>query len=496
MYVFLQIVKRTVQLVGVAFIVLGALQLKPFLQLILVAVEERVIQVASLSSRMAYSVGFIALGIALILAMRSLIASQRQFTRLKRKHPNEPWLWNAMWAEKHIRLSNRGLAIGFTWFALVYLFLLLPGAIASNIKPLLVVVIMLGVVGLVALRLMWMQRMWNRSELKLVTLPGVLGGPFTAVAIIRKSFPSDTVYEVSLKCRVAERVSKKTEFRIHWTSTNFISRTINSNEPNTTLVPVNFAVPIDCPPTDMDGQGSGSWSLSVGLKDEINQMVTFDVPVFKTADSRAGYQIDEGILAQYSSKFNAEDILKRYNLKVTMKEDGFERFELNEYNLEYLKGFLILIGITVPIIAALAYWTTTWPIFWACSAVPLVLLVLSILGIFYMFLWKSTFETLVSWESSTEDSKDGVVVQAVSGILGFRKKVIVPRSQKSFLRCKLENTANDKENWSVRLTHSDGESVVIVPTLNNSHEADIVRKWLAERLRVGSVAVRPEDGMA
>lgn len=60
--------------------------------------------------------------------------------------------------------------------------------------------------SLVFLRILWINRHWSRSELRLSTLPGVVGGPFAGVAILHQTFPAGNVIEVNLKRQLSQTV--------------------------------------------------------------------------------------------------------------------------------------------------------------------------------------------------------------------------------------------------------------------------------------------------
>ena len=56
------------------------------------------------------------------------------------------------------------------------------------------------------MRLCWINRLRNRSTLRLETLPGLIGGSFAGIATVPLSFPKDTTFHVKLRCEVSQRV--------------------------------------------------------------------------------------------------------------------------------------------------------------------------------------------------------------------------------------------------------------------------------------------------
>ena len=98
-----------------------------------------------------------------------------------------------MWAERRIRLSNR-TAVAVSIAALgVFGFVIVPvGLWMASQKLATPIYIFLGLIGallLALMRLLWLNRRWGRSELEILTLPGVIGGPFRGTVILSESFP-------------------------------------------------------------------------------------------------------------------------------------------------------------------------------------------------------------------------------------------------------------------------------------------------------------------
>ena len=134
-----------------------------------------------------------------------------------------------------------------------------------------------GVVGLVALlvlRMIWQSRQWNRAELRISTLPGVIGGPFAGAVILQQTFPPGTIFDVNLKCEmsVTTRHNNKSETkRVDlWSSTIHIQEPLKGGPAGTTALPVNFAIPFNAAPTGLRGNDTVRWALSVQKKEEVS----------------------------------------------------------------------------------------------------------------------------------------------------------------------------------------------------------------------------------
>src|SRR5262249_58827333 len=99
--------------------------------------------------------------------------------------------WKRLWAERRIRLSNR-TPVAICLAALcVFAFVIVPVGLWMKSKmPDAPIYIGLGVLGLfllALLRMTWLNRRWGRSELEMLTLPGVIGGPLRGTVILSES---------------------------------------------------------------------------------------------------------------------------------------------------------------------------------------------------------------------------------------------------------------------------------------------------------------------
>src|SRR5262249_22449937 len=144
------------------------------------------------------------LGLGLIIGLELLLRRGKVTQARALQFPEQPWLWKPMWAERRIRLSNRtAIAICLT-AAGVFGFVILPvGLWMKSQMPTAPIYIGLGVLGaflLALMRIMWLNRRWGRSELEILTLPGVIGGPFRGTVTLSEALPEGTALRVTLKC--------------------------------------------------------------------------------------------------------------------------------------------------------------------------------------------------------------------------------------------------------------------------------------------------------
>ena len=87
---------------------------------------------------------------------------------------------------------------------------------------------------------------------------------------------------------------------------------MRSDSDGTTL-PILFAIPIECQETQIpDVTGDIHWRLEVAAKvPGVDYRAEFDVPVFKTSESRPDFKLDERLVAEFASAPNNELVLRK-----------------------------------------------------------------------------------------------------------------------------------------------------------------------------------------
>ena len=481
------VIIRFVQVMGLIALLIGFQQISPLVSLIRESFAEGDWPVAKLCGRLAMVTGPTLIACIFVGLLQWLLTRAARTQRALQASGDQPWLTNPMWAEKHIRLSNRPAIIAFVVFLTVFLLVVFPLAIATEKTPFLIAVSVVGLFVLILFRIQWLNRKWNRSELRISTLPGIVGGPFTGVAILKQTFSPGTVFEASLRCIRTEttRHNNRSETKqvVLWSSLIHIAKTLGGSQPNTTAIPVSFAIPYDCEPTDMiAGSGSVRWNLSINEKDKVGfGGAVFEVPVFKTADSRPNFAFDSELIEEYLEEVDPEVVLRRYNMVRTRLEKENERFEFNEFQASILFALLAMSAILVAIIYAISLWVTSWQSFLVVALMPGCLLAMMVYGVIHVLFWKCIIETgTASLEvQAGEPSQVLPAVIAQSGVAGFRKSISVPRDSSTVLKCVLDSRSENKEQWSVQISSPNASQLKLIPMLKSQQEALSVQLWLA-----------------
>jgi hypothetical protein len=177
-------------------------------QLISSAIDGQPWQVSELARLVACTCGPILLGTFTTLGLIWYVRSSFQLWKRMADFPSSPGFGVLTGKPALIRLSNIA-ADHFSCIATTsYLLIALPlGIYLASLKNAKMVYAFLAVLALFLLfvmRMFWVNRLRNRSTLQLETLPGVVGGRFSAIATIPLSFPKDTIFHVRLRCEVSQ----------------------------------------------------------------------------------------------------------------------------------------------------------------------------------------------------------------------------------------------------------------------------------------------------
>lgn len=205
------------QCVAAIGVLIGWGYVAPLLQYSSAVVHSQPWQAGELAKRFVLVSGPMLLGGSAITGLGWLLWSTQVTRNRMRQYPDQPWMWQADWAEKMIRLSNRSAIWIVVLSAAFYGLVLTPlGVYLASLKNAWAVYSFLGAIGfflLILSRILWVNRLWNRSSLQLDTLPGVIGGHFAAVATIPESLPVGTILRVTLRCDMTRSSSTPADGR-------------------------------------------------------------------------------------------------------------------------------------------------------------------------------------------------------------------------------------------------------------------------------------------
>lgn len=216
------------------------------------------------------------------------------------QNPATPWLWRPEWREGRIRSSDAKSAFLLWIMAVAFLGISLPAVLAipreweKGNKPILIALVfpLAGVgLGVAAARATIRTRKFGRSELELHTLPGVIGGTLSGALEIPSKVRAETGFEVRLVCvrrtTSGSGKNRSTHEHVLWEEKKTILKDYLEQATDRTGLPVFFNIPFN-QRESQDGNPAIIWRLEVtGQVPGVDYAARFEVPVFKTAESRA-----------------------------------------------------------------------------------------------------------------------------------------------------------------------------------------------------------------
>ena len=215
---------------------------------------------------------------ALLLPTKEIRHRQR-LALLKTTLHDQPWKWRPDWVSGKIRSISRWDSQILVGLALIYLLVYLPLQLLGRLEQgqtffdwtgILLLVLGWGAINLIRMRL-WSHRRFDGSIFQLAGETGIIGGPLVGSILMPTKFPNDQPLRLSLECVRMRLIgigsnNRKKQFKedVLWRESKLLERTLESEQPGTTLVPVYFAIPFDCLPSSPDDVESVQWFLKIG----------------------------------------------------------------------------------------------------------------------------------------------------------------------------------------------------------------------------------------
>ncbi len=241
---------------------------------------------------------------------------------LKTTHPDEPWLQKQDWAGDKVVSSNWtammfSLAFAALWNVIsAPLLFVLPGEVIGKGNWLALIGVIFPIVGIGLITwailsvLRW--RKFGQSLFQMASVPGVIGGQLAGVVRTSAKVLPEDGFRITLSCihRVTSGSgkSRSTSENILWQDDQIVGRDLLQQDPDHTAIPVLFAIPYECRPTDETVSDNQTiWRLKVKAKvPGVDYSTAFDVPVFKTAESNPNFVADYSAMAEYTIPPNPE----------------------------------------------------------------------------------------------------------------------------------------------------------------------------------------------
>jgi hypothetical protein len=431
-----------------------------------------------LALMLALAIPFTTVGLGMIAggfwAKRKLDAEEA----LRAANPDAPWRWKEEWAEGRIRASGGFQFLFPCLFALFWNVMLTPFIPIlreelfenENYLALLGLLFPLVGIGLIvwAVRSFIRWKKFGDSVFEMSTVPGVIGGTLAGRVLTSVDIKPASGFELTLSCirRVTRGSgdSRRTSETILWQEEKQIQRETLDYDPTRSTIPVHFSIPYDTEPSEARSVDDETlWRLEVTAEiPGVDYASQFEVPVFKTAESRPDSVPEE-------SSFGENQIVR--DPQAELAREGI------------VKEYLATGGFALRIPAArhkgAAWLVTIFFVVWSAITVLLVFLEAPIIfpvvwGVFDFLL---LFGVLDLWleRRRIEVRPDRLVLSG--GILGWGKPKEIPRSAIRDIKPVRGMQAGKKLYYRIQVETEDGKKHVAATKIG---ELTVARQIIAE----------------
>jgi hypothetical protein len=332
---------------------------------------------------------------------------------------DQPWLLRSDWATGRILTSSSAIltgavigAIAISWnIAALPLYRKLFSTFASDPGGWKWIAIFFPLAGLMlvfaAIHQVMRLRRFGDSELQLASTPGLIGGQLAGIVRIAKRVESADGFRVLLSCVQTTGSGKHKREQNIWQDERLVTQPMYDDATGATAIPVLFAIPYDGAETSRPkSERNIRWRLDVASKlPGVDYKSQFEVPVFKTSDSRADFQLDTSLVEAYGQTSDNDHVLADAGITKELLPKGVR--------LDFGMGRNF--GAAMALTAFLAAWVGG--IFFLWSVGSFIMMV--ILALFSPFILAIVAD-LWFHRSTVEATPNGLIIR--SGFLGFGRE--------------------------------------------------------------------------
>ncbi len=255
----------------------------------------------------AFAVTFGGAGLAIFLGGLATLRKQRYAATAPAE---EPWKQRPDWAGGMIKSRARVDAWAITFMAVIWnsIAWIMVGVMGRELLrqggPALLFILfpLIGVIlAVVAVRYQLVARRYGSAVFQMAPVPGVLGGRLAGLVRLPESARPPEGFAVKVKCTRTTRSGKNSTTTEIWQNERRLNPDALPLVDVGQALPVLFALPYDMPASSTwDGGGVINWWLEIrGRQPGIDVDVKFEIPVFKTEDSRPDFILDEKPIAAF-----------------------------------------------------------------------------------------------------------------------------------------------------------------------------------------------------
>jgi hypothetical protein len=408
-------------------------------------------------------------GFAAALVGKRKLAAQEA---LKTGHPDEPWLWKPDWAAGHVDDATRQ-TVWFAWgFAMLWNLISFPSAFLAvraaiqkgNHAALIALLFPIVGVGLLvwAVRSMLRYRRYGQSHFDLATRPGVIGHSLIGTVRLSEALRPEGGFRVTLTCLrryvTGSGDDRSTSESIYWQEERMVPGV-------GATIPIAFAIPADARPCDdRNPDDRVLWRLQVDADvPGVDYSSTFEVPVFRTADSDQPRSADE------------ETATRDPLAPMVYRQPATSRIEVtnNRRGTEILYPAARNPGVATGLTFFLALWCAA---IWACIhfGAPIIFpIVFGLFGIIILVV------TLDAWLKATRVTVEPGTITVASGYLTTGAGKTIDADDIADVTPTITMQGGGTAYYDVTIVRKNGKKVSAGSGIRDKREAE----WLAATLK-------------
>ncbi|RLD12306.1 MAG: hypothetical protein DRI44_01075 [Chlamydiae bacterium] len=417
---------------------------------------------------------FSGIGIGIIAFGIFNIKKEKIYVALQEKNPDKPWLQKPDWVNGKIKSSNKTMVYFSLFFSLFWNLISWPIAITftteilknKNYEMLWILLFPAVGIGLViwfAISLIrW--RKYGESFFVMESVPGVIGGVLKGIIITKVKIRSDSRFEVELNC-VNKHTSgrgknRRTSERILWQNVLFIKQEAMEGDLTQTAIPVLFKIPFEVRETNEENPSDKIiWRLKIRAEvPGVDYSAHFEIPVFKTKDSRKDFEVDESVLNKYVEKTTGDALLKSSGIISEKLINGGAKFVFPAAGKK-----------AIPLLLFNLVWGGMVMFLWKIKSPPMMIKIiftavqpLLIYGFLDRLLYKSEIAV----------SKGSITI--LNGWIGFRSERIVLSSDIEEIKLINETRSGQKLSSSIIVITNSGKKFTVARRIANLHHAEYI----------------------
>lgn len=382
--------------------------------------------------------------------------ASRNEARLRNLHPERPWLWKQTWADGTIKSSTRTGAIVAASFAGLWNAISFPLAIFIIPQALrdgeyaALLILLFPAVGLllaawaVVAALRW--RRYGVSVFQMTKVPGVIGGPLEGVIYTNVHIRPEEGFKLTLNC-INRRVTgsgknRNTRETVLWEDSRLLQRELLEKDTTRSAIPVLFSIPFDCQQTNEENPNDSIfWRLDAeAAVPGVDYSARFEVPVFKTPESRDDFVADETPIAAYEAPFDFDKELRSLGIQRTPLVSGGLRYDFPRARLKSTAALMTVFFVI---------WMAAITAMIAAGA-PIVMT-----AIFCIFGVLIGWYVIDLWFGSQRIEADFQVLTLTSSTFGFRKRKTLYFADIAGIEVSSGMQAGNKEYYMIEVRTTD-----------------------------------------